>query len=789
MSDARHFAPLTDVKEWKQTQQGITARVDGATVLVDILAADVFRLEVVPDDRPVAPQQYAVCADWKSMTAPIKVSKKPGKIVLATKEMAVEIGLEPFSLEVKRPDGSPVVELPKKGQFGSYASLNDSFAFSRARSKKDMVLGLGERTGSLNRNGRKFQMWNVDVLSGGARQEAGWREGDTEPEKDPLSTAFDPYYISIPFYQVVDAEGRASGFFVDNVGRATYDFTQKDETQIRFHSGRYVEYVFAGPSLARVLEAYTELTGRTPMPPVWALGYHQCRWHPYHQKDVAKLADTYRKKGIPCDALWLDIDHMDGYRVFTWNPKLYPDAPELLKELKGKGFRTVTIVDPGVKLDPGYAVYDSGLKDDVFCKTPEGATYIGQVWPGKTAFPDFVLPEARKWWGALNAKHVQNGMAGIWNDMNEPATGDVPPYAMRFGRGKYSHATYHNAYAMLMAMGTVDGLREAMPDLRTFVLSRAGSAGIQRYAANWLGDNVSCWEHLGMALTMSLGLSLSGQAFVGADIGGFLHNTEGELLARWTQFAALTPFCRNHNDAGWVDQYPWSFGSKVEGICRDALRLRYRLMPYLYAAFVAAEQTGKPVMRPLVLDSQADLKLRAVEDQFLLGPSLLVAPVIAKKKRQRKVSLPEGVWYDWWEGTTHTGNLTRSAPLEVVPLFARAGSVVPLWPEAPPTTDGYEPTSIDLHIFPPASDGETVSEFYEDDGLTMAYQKGVRLATRVTMRRSGRLLKLHVETTGKPHSGWRRSSVRLVWPAPLGLPDVELEHGVGVVEHEVKLPV
>ncbi|MBX3111947.1 MAG: DUF5110 domain-containing protein [Fimbriimonadaceae bacterium] len=788
MNDARHFAPLSDVRTWERTTQGVRLRLDGATVTVAVLDLDVLRVEVVPEDRPEAPPQYAVCADVSQMVAPFEVSEDKDKVTLTTSAMVVEIGLAPYRLQVFRPDGSAVLALAKKPRFGSYAGLNDSFAFSRARAKKDMVLGLGERTGTLDRNGRKFQMWNVDILSEGARVEAGWREGDLEPEKDPTSTAFDPYYIAVPFYQVVDQAGRAAGFFVDNVGRATYDFTAPGETCVRFDSGRYVEYVFAGPGLARVLEAYTCLTGRTPCPPLWALGHHQCRWYPYHQDDVVKLADTFRRKEIPCDTLWLDIDHMDGYRVFTWNPKLFPDAPAMLKQLKGKGFRCVTIIDPGVKQEPTYPVYDSGLSEDVFCKTPEGATYIGQVWPGKTAFPDFVLPEARRWWGALNAKHVASGLAGIWNDMNEPATGDVAPYAMRFGRGRFSHATYHNAYALLMAMATVEGLNQAMPDLRTFVLSRAGSAGIQRYAANWLGDNVSCWEHLGMALTMSLGLGLSGQAFVGADIGGFVHDSEGELLARWMQFAALTPFCRNHNDANGVDQYPWSFGPKVEEVCRQALRLRYRLMPYLCACFVQAEQTGVPVMRPLVLEAPADLNLRAVADEFMVGPDLLVAPVVAKGKRRRAVSLPEGLWYDWWDGTPAQGRFTRPAPLDTLPLYARSGSVVPLWPAVPASTDGFEPTSLELRVFPPADDGESTSVFYEDDGLTTAYRQGVRLTTRVTVTRSGRRLRVRLDTTGQPHERWQRSAVRLVFPAPMQVPEVELAHGLGVTEHEVRLP-
>ena len=297
---------------------------------------------------------------------------------------------------------------------------------------------------------------------------------------------------------------------------------------------------------------------------------------------------------------------MDGYRVFTWNTEQFPDAPGMLRRLADDGFRVITIIDPGVKHEPGYWVFDQGLERDVFCRTEGGDTYIGQVWPGNTAFPDFVTEEARAWWGELNAAHVQSGLAGIWNDMNEPATGTISPQQMRFGKGRYSHERYRNQYALLMAMGTRAGLLESMPDRRTFILSRAGFAGIQRYAANWMGDNLSRWDHLEVGITMGSGFGVSGQPFVGADIGGFHGHSNAELFLRWMQFGTLTPFCRNHSEIDNVDQYAWSWGEAVLELARAAVRLRYRLLPYIYAAFVHAAETGEPVQRPLVFDHQHD---------------------------------------------------------------------------------------------------------------------------------------------------------------------------------------
>jgi alpha-glucosidase len=663
------------------------------------------------------------------------------------------------------------LESPLNGTLGSYARLNDEFVVTRRRNDADVVLGLGQKTGRMNRNGRHFTLWNTDVLDPSSVKEHTAHLDPDDPRTDCRGVDYDPYYISIPFYQGLDSRGRAAGFFVDNVHRGHFEFDHEGETRIHFVGGQYVEYVFAGPSLQSILSDYTELTGRMSAPPMWALGYHHCRWHPYDQADVLEIAATYRKKGIPCDSIWLDIDHMDGYRVFTWNKAKFPDPPAMLSALKGNGFRTVTIVDPGVKVDPDYSVFQSGLAAKAFCLTEGGGVYEGQVWPGKTAFPDFANERARAWWGALNAQHVQSGLAGIWNDMNEPATGAIPAYPMRFDGGKYSHGTYHNAYALLMAMGTTEGLRKAMPDLRTFVLSRAGSAGIQRYAANWLGDNMSRWDHLWLSLPMSLGLGLSGQPFVGADIGGFGEDCEAELLVRWFQAAALSPFCRHHNDAGGRDQYPWSFDARVEKICHAALDLRYRLMPYLYSAFVESSQSGVPVMRPLVMSDQTDARLPEVDDQYLLGPHLIVAPVVEKGATSREVVLPAGEWIGWWtEVPAKSGAV--AAPLDQIPVFARAGAVIPVWPEAPASTLAYRPETIDLHVFVPSQDGTTESMLVEDDGETLGYEQGQRLVTTFRLTRAGDSLSLEATTTGAPFEGWRRTAFRVILRTPGSVPKV-----------------
>ncbi|MEA2284409.1 MAG: alpha-glucosidase, partial [Solirubrobacteraceae bacterium] len=601
------FIRFERVDSVDETDRGLIASLHGETLRVDVVRDDVVRVKMsrggVFDEEPT----FAVCTDPLAEAAAFEVERGDGVVRLRSPALVVSLWLDPFRLDVHRPDGSAVAEAAQgaDGGFGAYATLNDAFEIRRRCRPEDAIYGLGERTGRHNRRGRDFTLWNADVLDPVTSGEFTAGRPPEDPRSDNTSTEFDPYYVAIPFfYHHAHPIGTMAASFVDNGYRATYDFSPAEEYTIRFEGGQYTEYIFAGPEMADILSAYTWLTGRIALPPLWSLGYHQSRWHAYTQDAVEEVARRHRDNRIPCDALWLDIEYMDGYRVFTWDEERFPDPPGMLARLADIGFRVITIIDPGVKYEPGYRVFDQAVERDVLCRTEGGDIYIGQVWPGNTAFPDFVTEEGRAWWGELNAAHVQSGLAGIWNDMNEPATGAIPPGRMRFDHGRQSHDRFHNQYALLMAMGTTAGLREAMPDLRTFVLSRAGFAGIQRYAANWMGDNMARWDHLWLSIPMAMGFGVSGQAFVGADVGGFFGHSNAELFLRWMQYGALTPFCRNHSHIGNVDQYAWAWGDAILTGVRDAIELRYRLLPYIYAAFVHASETGAPVQRPLVFDHQ-----------------------------------------------------------------------------------------------------------------------------------------------------------------------------------------
>jgi alpha-glucosidase len=767
MIDTDNFLRWRRVDSVIETPTGILAELHGEKLTIDVVRADVLRIKIsrggVFDDSPT----YAVCVD--PLAGPAEFAVEPGDTVvrLITDACVASLWLDPFRIDVHRSDGSPVIETAQDadGHYWAYATLNDSFTIRRRCRQEDAIFGLGEKTGRHNRKGRDFTMWNTDVLSPYETLEFTAGKAADDPRGDFTSVEFDPYYVTIPFfYHQSYPTGTMAASFVDNGYRGAYEFSDNDEYRIVFHGGQYTEYVFAGPDMPAILERYTWLTGRTAPPPLWSLGYHQCRWFEYTQDAVEAIAQRHRDNDIPCDAIWLDIEYMDGYRVFTWDNERFPDPPDMLKRLDAQGFRVITIIDPGVKFDPGYWVFDQAVKRDVLCRTEGGDLYIGQVWPGNTAFPDFVTEEARTWWGELNAAHVLSGLAGIWNDMNEPATGNISSIPMRFGRGEYSHQRYHNQYALLMAMGTTAGLLDAMPDRRTFVLSRAGFAGIQRYAANWMGDNQSRWDHLWLSIAMGAGFGISGQAFVGADIGGFAGNSNAELFLRWMQYGTLTPFCRNHSEIGNVDQYAWAFGDIIQDHVRTAIKLRYRLLPYLYACFLEASETGAPVQRPLVFDHQYDATVRDIDDQYLLGTDLLIAPVTRPGVTGRQVYLPAGDWYDWHTGEFIGGKrfLTVSTPLDRIPIYARGGAVIPMWPEAPSSTTDYHPAVVELHLFVPASDGVYYSMLQEDDGLTFAALRGARYRTAFTVERAGSQLTVNAEVSGDGYPEFRRERFVLV---------------------------
>lgn len=760
-----YLMTLEKVTSYKKIDGGVILQVDLEQCEILFLKENMLRIRISQGGKFIESPSKA-CVKHQFANENIAVANRKNILQISGKQLTVKVDKENFSLTILRQDGSTILAPTKEAPF--YQFQNNHFIVNRESKPNDHIYGLGEKTGHLDRHGRTLTLWNKDVLAPDPDKHIA--DLIKESEKSPLDTDFDPYYMSIPFYYKMDCHTlAASGHFIDNPYKGTFTFdNNKNHSHIStmFNGGQYCEYFFAGPQIKDILADYTELTGRIERPPLWALGYHQCRWKKYSHEDLIKLAEKQRKSKVPCDVLWLDIDYMNEYRVFTWNDELFPTRAKLFEKLKEMGFRVITIVDPGVKFEPGYKIFDEAREKDLLCKCENGQIYIGQVWPGKTAFPDFTKSECREWWGDKNADLIKQGIAGIWNDMNEPSTGKVGHSDMRFAgedNGNYPHERYHNEYALLMAESTVQGMRRAEPNLRTFVLSRGGSAGIQRYAANWMGDNASRWDHLQMSLPMAMGLGLSGQPFVGADIGGFVHPTHSELFIRWMQCGALTPFCRNHNDDA-VDQYVWTFGEGVRKICEKFIKLRYRLLPYIYTQFVKSSQTGCPIQRPLVYDYQEDPACRQIDDQYLFGEDILVAPVITQGATSRQVYLPKGEWFFPDNEKFYDGEqwISIEAPIDTLPWFIRSGSVIPILKNAPESTMNIDFSKLQLLCPVPSNAGKFTSLLIEDDGLSFEFEKGNERVSEFTVESSKSKVTIKSSIINDSYSNNNRSNIELI---------------------------
>lgn len=566
--------------------------------------------------------------------------------------------------------------------------------------------GLGDKTGFLDKRGYDYEMWNTD-------------------NPDPQVDSFKAMYKSIPFF-IALSEKYVYGIFLDNTCKSFFNMGQESQNYYYFGAaaGNLDYYYMAGDSMAEVLSCYTYLTGTCPLPQKWTLGYHQSRWGYTTQEDVEVIARGMRENDIPCDVIHFDIDYMQDYKVFTWNEKRYHgDAAGYLKTLAERGFKPVTINDPGVKKEAGYAVYEEGVENGYFAKTPQGEVYINAVWPGDAAFPDFGNPVVRDWWGENQKFLLDKGVRGIWNDMNEPASfrGPLPEDVVFTDEDKpTNHARMHNVYGHLMAKSTYEGLKR-LDGRRPFVITRACYAGSQKYSTCWTGDNHSIWAHLQMAIPQLCNLGLSGMPFAGTDVGGFGSDTTGELLARWAEVGCFSPLFRNHSAMGTRQQEPWQFGREILDIYRKYVKLRYHWIPYIYDLFREAEQNGAPVMRPLVYHYDRDETARTCNDEFMLGDRILAAPVVYPGMTKRMVYLPEGTWYDYQTDEKFTGPvwIIKDAPLDVCPIYVKAGSVVPAMEPMSYVGEKEEDTLL-LDVYP----GIGEWEHYQDNGEDFAYRNG-----------------------------------------------------------------
>ena len=714
----------------KSTKSG-KSRLGRTTVQthLDQFAGDVFRLRVTGSVWGANPSQAG-------LTLPNRSAKGSTTAELDTTS----------ALILKGASGEVLLRAPS-GQAIGVSGESSMFIFEHQEG--DQFYGMGEKTLGLELSGKQSKFWNTDAFA-----DFHW--------KPIFEDRVDPYYASIP-YLILKRGDTYIGLLLDNPhatfmstgatieiggGQLSLGKPTRKAILIGAERGASDLYILVGPSLPELTRKLQNLVGRTPLPPVWALGYNQCRWGYRSDKDLLALDKKFRQHGIPCDGLWIDIDYMDAYKVFTFKKDLFPNLRKTLKQLAEGGRKVIPIIDPGVKKQKGYPVYDDGRRHDAFCRNPQGGEFIGLVWPGETAFPDFSLPKARAWW----AKHVkqfgENGIYGAWIDMNDPSTGSVQNDAMLFNQGRAAHDTFHNQYASGMAMATRAGFEAAHPGKRVFVISRSGYTGINKYAAIWTGDNCSNYHYLRLAIPCSLNLALSGVPFNGPDIGGFSGECPANLLRDWQKAGFLFPFCRNHTSCGTRQQEPWAYDALTLKVVSHYIRLRYKLRPYLYQLFQRQAETGDAILRPLFYDfaDTPQWPLGKIEDQFMVGPAVMQAPIVQEKERTRPVLLPGNE--AWWSALDarwiKAPRRVKVAPGEMqTPLYLREGQIIPMAP-GEPTSNAYDGSRVEAHVLLRRGKGAAEFDYTWDDGETLDYQKGQRSAVTLTARAQGRVL--HLET-------------------------------------------
>jgi alpha-glucosidase len=560
--------------------------------------------------------------------------------------------------------------------------------------------GTGEVTGPLLRNNTTIRLWNKDNYN--------WQGDDGKR-----------LYQSHPWVLAVRPDGSAFGVIFDTTWKSQLTCGDHD---IKFESQGppFRVFVIDRASPEAVLRGLAGLIGTIPLPPRWALGFQQCRYSYYPDARVRQIADGFRSRHIPCDVIWMDIDYMRGFRIFTFDPQGFPDPAATNQYLHEKGFHSIWMIDPGVKAEPGYSVYDSGTRENAWVKTADGKEYHGKVWPGECAFPDFTSPGVRAWWGGLYKDFMAKGVDGVWNDMNEPSVfggpdGSMPESNLHAGGGLLPpgpHLEYHNVYGRLMVEASRAGIQKANPGKRVFVLTRSNFLGGQRYAATWTGDNNAGWYWLKSSIPMSLNLGLSGQPFSGPDIGGYSGVSSPDLFGQWMGLGAFYPFSRAHKSKGEPSSEPWEFGPAVEAASRTATDRRYRLMPYLYTLFRQSSQTGLPVMRPLFMADTKDLSLRGEDQAFTLGGDLLVIPRWAKNPH-----LPQGDWR-----AIHVVDPKAEEDAYQPTLRIRPGAIIPMGPIIE-NTNQYSLKLLTLLVSLDAS-GHAEGWLYDDAGDGFGFQKG-----------------------------------------------------------------
>ena len=685
---------------------------NGVVLQITVLRNSALRFRYATEEVFQPDFSYAISENASRGYNLLEVDETNSEYLISTSKIKVLVDKQSLRIQISDLEGNIINE----DELGfhweeNYEYGGNTVKMSKITQSSESFYGMGDKATHSNLKGKRVSNWATDSYAFGKDQ--------------------DPLYKAIPFYTGLH-NNIAYGIFFDNTFKSFFDFAHEKRNVTSFWAdgGEMNYYFFYGPEMSKVVKAYTNLTGTPELPPLWALGYHQSKWSYFPESNVKALAKKFRDLKIPCDALYLDIDYMDGFRCFTWDKKKFPDPKRMIAELNEDGFKTVVMIDPGIKIDKDYWVYQEAMENDYFCKRGDGPYMRGKVWPGDCHFPDFTNPKVREWWAELYKEFMSElGVHAVWNDMNEPAVMEVPSKTAaldtrhNYDGNRCTHRKAHNIYGMQMVRATYEGIKKYVYPKRPFVITRAAYAGTQRYSSTWTGDNVATWEHLWIANVQVQRMCMSGMSFVGSDIGGFAEQPNGELFARWIQLGIFHPFCRVHSSGDHGDQEPWSFDSDITDIVRKFIELRYQLLPYLYTMFWKYSNQGIPMIQPLVHYDQEDAQTHFRTDEFIFGEQILVCPVQEPNAQGRRMYVPRGKWYNYWNDEVVEGGKEKwvDADIDIIPLFVKEGAIIPKFPVQQYVGE-LEIKELDLEVY--FRMGTESSTVYEDEQDGYDYKKG-----------------------------------------------------------------
>jgi len=746
---------------------------NGVLIRLEPITPHIIRVRYGTEDFFYDDFSYALDPDF---------NKDCGKVILNDGPDVIELVTEAIKCRINKADCQVIFldlhdHVISKDEKGFHYERddktgNDIVQMTKHAYPSEVYFGLGDKPSELNIKGKRFQNWGTDCYG----YDYGW----------------DPLYKNIPFYYGLH-NGIGYGVFFDNSFRTFFDFGKERESATSFwaHGGEMNYYFIAGPELIEVNKRYASLTGRADMPALWSLGFQQCKWSYYPESQVREVTSKMREHKIPCDAIYLDIDYMDGFRCFTWDKERFPEPKKMIDDLRDQGFQTMVIIDPGIKKDHNYSVFKEALEKGYFCKRLDGPYAEGKVWPGDCYFPDFTKPEVREWWADLYKGLIDElGVAGVWNDMNEPALFEVESKTMPddvmfdYDGRPASHRKAHNVYGMQMARATYEGVKKHGHNKRGLIITRSGYSGLQRYSSVWTGDNIATWQHIWIANIQCQRLAVSGVSFAGSDIGGFIGQPTPEMFVRWIQLAIFHPFCRVHSSQDDGDQEPWSFGPEALDLFREAVELRYRMLPYHYTAFYDHHITGVPILRPLSFYDQYDPETHNRDHEFICGDHILTSSITKELASTKEVFLPQGQWYNYWNDELVDGGQTVTFPLtkSTYPFYIKPGAIIPLYPVQQYVGE-KDIEEVELSVY--YKNGTEVSKLYEDAHNGYEYQEGdYRYTTFLLEGEDGKIrISQSIKGAFRPNYGYYKINVH-------GLGDGKLQISAdGAIVEDGRIPI